>query len=145
MTYFMPLLSFYIPWKHLWFSDVFGGYQKRRVTWNADFEHTSYIENENIHKLSCKHSFLGLTVYTKHSKDIHVNLGRVSTGPCSAQVKVNKERTSAFCSKKHFFYHEASNMHNYKKIFQCIFPISFFPFLFHFDFIRHLFLDQNSY
>ena len=104
MTYFMPLLSFYIPWKHLWFSDVFGGYQKRRVTWNADFEHTSYIENENIHKLSCKHSFLGLTVYTKHSKDIHVNLGRVSTGPCSAQVKVNKERTSAFCNKKHFFF-----------------------------------------
>ena len=34
LTHFMPLISFYTPWKHQ-LSDVFRGYRKRPVAWNG--------------------------------------------------------------------------------------------------------------
>ena len=37
-AHFMPLFSFYIPWKHektVKFSDVFRGYRNRPVVWNG--------------------------------------------------------------------------------------------------------------
>ena len=38
LTHFIPLISFYTPWKHKktrGFSDVFRGYRKRLVAWNG--------------------------------------------------------------------------------------------------------------
>ena len=37
LTYFMPLVSFYIPWKHRKqrFTDVLRGYRNRLVAWNG--------------------------------------------------------------------------------------------------------------
>ena len=39
LTHFMPLISFYTPWKHhkkiLWFHFVFRGYREKPVAWNG--------------------------------------------------------------------------------------------------------------
>ena len=53
LTHFMPLVAFYIPWKHkkvFWFSNVFKGYTKRPV------------EGNGLIKVVFPMSFLGLSV-----------------------------------------------------------------------------------
>ena len=43
---FMPMVSFFTPWKHkenLGFYDVFKGYRKRTVTWNGLWSNTTNI------------------------------------------------------------------------------------------------------